>query len=147
MKHYSFRDGWVVPHPPADVHAVLIDVEHYPRWWPQVRACVRMGEDDGLVLCRSLLPYTLHLHLHAVHRLPWLLETSIDGDLVGTVRWTLAEHSDGTSLGFEQDVTVAARALAVASYVGRPLLRWNHARMMAGCRSGLADRLARVDAS
>lgn len=141
MKHYAFRESWLVPHPPADVHDILVDVEHYPQWWPQVRAVVRFGEDDGLVACRSRLPYTLHLHLRTVHRLPWLLETSIDGDLVGTVRWLIKEHPVGTDLGFEQDVTVAGRWLAASSYAARPLLRWNHARMMAGCRDGLRARL------
>jgi hypothetical protein len=147
VRHYAFRDGWVVPHPRAAVHGVLVDVEHYPQWWPQVRAVVRIGEDDGLVACRSLLPYTLHLHLTTVHRRPDLLETSIDGDLVGSVRWRLTEHPDGTDLAFEQEVTVAGRMLAAGSYVARPALRWNHARMMAGCRAGLAARLAQVPSS
>ena len=142
MRQYSFREEWLVPHPPSAVHAVLVDVERYPEWWPQVLACVRFGDDDGLVVCRSRLPYSLHLHLTAVHRLPGLLETDIDGDLVGVVRWVLREHRDGTDLRFEQDVTVAGRALAAASYLGRPALRWNHARMMAGCRAGLVARLA-----
>ena len=34
------------------------------------------------------------------------------------------------------------RALALGSYVARPLLRWNHHRMMLGCIAGLRDRLA-----
>lgn len=147
MRTYSFREAWVLPHPPAAVHAVLLDIERYPEWWPQVRACVRMGDDDGLVACRSVLPYTLHLHLRAVHRLPWLLETSIDGDLVGTVRWLIREHSDGTDLRYEQDVTVSGRWLAAASYAGRPMLRWNHARMMDGCRTGLEARLRQAPPS
>jgi hypothetical protein len=142
VRHYQFREEWLVPYPPAAVHAVLADVERYPQWWPQVRACVRFGDDDGLVVCRSRLPYSLHLHLKAVHRLPGLLETEIDGDLVGAVRWLLHDHPGGTDLRFEQDVTVAGRALAAASYLGRPVLRWNHARMMAGCREGLTARLA-----
>lgn len=142
MKHYAFREAWTVPHAPERVHEVLADVEHYPTWWPQVRACVRLNDDEGLVVCRSVLPYSLHLHLTAVHRLPTLLETSVDGDLVGTVRFLLREAPGGTDLRFEQDVTVAGRLLAAASYAGRPVLRWNHARMMTGCREGLAAAAA-----
>lgn len=146
--HYSFRETWTVPYPMEEVHAVLADVEHYPEWWPQVRACVAFGPDDGLVVCRSVLPYSLHLHLRTLHRLPYLLETEVDGDLVGVVRFVLhpstrpgTDPGPATALRFEQDVTVAGRALAVASYVGRPVLRWNHARMMRGCRDGLEAQL------
>jgi hypothetical protein len=141
MRTWSFRSSFTVPAPCARVHDVLADLESYPSWWRQVRAVVRLGEDDALVVCRSVLPYSLHLHLHAVHRLPDLLETSIDGDLVGSVRWRLADHPSGTQLDFEQDVTVAGRLLTIGSYVARPLLRWNHEWMIRGCREGLLSRV------
>ena len=143
MRHYTFGERWVVPASPEAVHAVLEDVEHYSRWWPQIRATVRISDEQGLVACRSVLPYTLHLHLTAVHRRPDLLETAIDGDLVGSVRWLIEPHGDGTDLRFEQDVVVAGRALAVGSYMGRPVLRWNHHRMMLGCQEGLLAELSR----
>lgn len=143
MRHYTFRDGWVVPAAPEAVHGVLERVEFYPEWWPQIRAAVKISDEEGLVACRSALPYTLHLHLIAVHRRPDRLETRIDGDLVGSVRWLIAPHADGTDLRFEQDVVVSGRALAIGSYVGRPLLRWNHHRMMLGCQKGLLERLSR----
>ena len=43
-------------------------------------------------------------------------------------------------MDFEQDVEVDG-ALGLASYVLRPLLVWNHDRMMAGCLRGLSARL------
>lgn len=142
MKHYTFGEQWVVPADPGAVHAVLEDVEHYSRWWPQIVATVRISDEEGLVACRSTLPYTLHLHLTAVHRRPERLETMIDGDLVGSVRWLIAPHPDGTELRFEQDVVVAGRALAIGSFLGRPLLKWNHHRMMLGCQEGLLSELS-----
>ena len=142
MRTWSFRSSFEVAAPRDQVHEVLVDLEGYPSWWRQVRAVARLGEDDALVVCRSALPYSLHLHLHAVHRRPDLLETAIDGDLVGVVRFRLADQPSGTSLEFEQDVRVAGRLLTIASYAARPVLRWNHERMMAGCRDGLVARLA-----
>lgn len=139
---YSFRDTWTVPFAPDLVQPVLIDLEHYPAWWPQIQAVVKLGSDDARVLCRSVLPYTLDLELRAVHREPLLLETAISGDLDGQVRWRLVEERAGTRLDFEQDVRVTSRPLGLASYVGRPVLRWNHDRMMAGCIAGLTRRLA-----
>ncbi|MDP3895004.1 MAG: hypothetical protein Q8Q44_27460, partial [Nocardioides sp.] len=65
-RHYTFRDTWVVPASAARARAVLVDLEHYGSWWPQVVAVAKVGPDDARVLCRSALPYTLDLHLHAV---------------------------------------------------------------------------------
>lgn len=44
-------------------------------------------------------------------------------------------------MDFEQDVSVG-RLLGLASYVVRPVLTWNHDRMMAGCIAGLRRQLA-----
>ncbi|HEU4811995.1 MAG TPA: SRPBCC family protein [Nocardioides sp.] len=137
---YSFRGTWTVAAAPEAVHDVLVDLERYPDWWPQVRAVAKLGPDDARVLCRSALPYTLDLVLHAEHREPPLLETTISGDLDGVVRWRLVPAAGGTRMEFEQDVRVG-RLLGLASYVARPLLTWNHHRMMDGCIAGLRTRL------
>jgi polyketide cyclase/dehydrase/lipid transport protein len=143
MSHaYSFRGTWTLPAPVPRVQEVLLDLERYPEWWPQVRAVAKIGDDDARVLCRSALPYTLDLLLHAERREPTLLETSLAGDLDGVVRWRLADAGPGTRMDFEQDVTVTGRLLRAASYAARPLLHWNHDRMMAGCIAGLRHRLA-----
>lgn len=141
---FTFHDAWSVAAPPERVHEVLLDLEHYPQWWPQVVAVAKIDDDTARVLCRSTLPYTLDLVLGAVHREPRLLETTIDGDLVGEVRWRLAPEAGGTRVTLDQQVVVARRLLALASYAGRPVLRWNHARMLDGCRRGLDTRLGRT---
>lgn len=133
---FSFRHAWQVPAPPARVHEVLVDLEHYPSWWPQVLAVASLGPDTARVLCRSTLPFTLDMVLDAVHREPTLLETRLSGDLSGVARWRLAADGDATSLAYEQDVVAHGR-IALASRLAGPVLRWNHDRMMAGCREGL----------
>lgn len=140
---YSFSGSWHIPAPPPEVHAILVDLEHYPSWWPQVRAVASLGPDDARVLCRSVLPYTLDLLLHAVDRSPERLEVAISGDLAGSVRFSLGAEGSGTRLDLVQQVAVGG-LLGVVSYVGRPLLRWNHHRMMAGCVDGLRSGRARV---
>ena len=87
---YTFSGTWEIAAPVADVHAVLVDLEHYPDWWPQVVAVASLGPDDARVLCRSALPYTLDLVLHAVDRSPEHLEVGVSGDLEGSVRFALA---------------------------------------------------------
>jgi len=137
---YVFSERWTVNAPPERVRDVLIDLEHYPQWWPQVVAVAKTGEDDAVVLCRSSLPYLLEMRLHAVSRELPTIEVAIEGHLRGWVRWTLLPEDERTELRWEQQVTVHGwlRPLAV---LARPLLRWNHARMMAGGRVGLVRRL------
>lgn len=137
---YSFSESWVTPAPLADVAATVLDLEHYPDWWPQVRAVVKLGPDTARVLCRSSLPYTLDLVLDAVSREAPVLEVAVSGDLDGWVRWTLSEVDGGTRTDFEQEVVVTG-ALALASYAARPLLVWNHHQMLAGARAGIARQL------
>jgi hypothetical protein len=138
---YEFRGSWSIPGPLEAVREAVVDLEHYPEWWPQIRAVAKLGPDDARVLCRSALPYTLDLVLHAVTREGTVLEVEVAGDLDGSVLWRLSPEADGTRMEFRQRVEVTG-ALAVGSYVARPLLRWNHHRMMLGCIDGLRARLA-----
>jgi carbon monoxide dehydrogenase subunit G len=138
---YDFRGTWTVAAPLEAVREAVVDLERYPEWWPQVRAVAKLGPDDARVLCRSTLPYTLDLVLHAVSREGMVLEVEVSGDLDGSVRWQLSPEPDGTRMEFEQRVRVTG-LLALGSYAARPVLRWNHHRMMLGCIAGLTDRLA-----
>lgn len=138
---YSFRDRWHVDAPPARVREVLVDVERYVEWWPEVVAVAVAGEGRGLVLCRSVLPYTLELLLTEEVDRPERLEVSVEGDLEGRVSFDLAPEGPGTRLDFAQDVRVRG-LLAVASLPARLLLRWNHDRMMRSCVAGLRRRVA-----
>lgn len=138
---YAFTAHWFVPFPRARVAEVLVDLEHYPHWWPEVVAVASLGADDAWVLCRSRLPYTLDLLLHARDRGPQELVTTIGGDLTGWARWRLTERPGGTEMHYRQEVEVTGRLMRAASRVARPLLVWNHEAMMANCRDGLTGRL------
>lgn len=136
-RRFVFRHGWWMPHEPSRVHEVLVDLGRYPLWWPQVRAVARLGEDDAWVRCRSRLPWTLDLYLHAESRSVELLQTSVRGDLDGSARWRLTPAYGGTRLDFEQEVDLHPRWLADALRPAERLLRWNHEEMMRDCRVGL----------
>lgn len=139
---FRFVEEWTVPAPPEAAYDVLVDLEHYPDWWSQVLAVAKIDDDTARVLCRSTLPHTLDLVLRAVHREPDRLEIAMTGDLAGTARWRIGRTCGGTRLLYEQEVVVTGRLLGAASRVLAPVMRWNHARMMAGCRRGLLARLA-----
>ncbi|MBA3781927.1 MAG: polyketide cyclase [Nocardioides sp.] len=142
MNTFEFSEDWWLPYPRADVAGVLLDLAMYPTWWPQVVAVASLGPDDARVLCRSMLPYTLDLVLHAESRDDHVLETLVAGDLSGVARWRLLDEGPGTRMLFEQEVRVVGRWQALGAALARPAVRWNHQRMMAGCRAGLSRRLA-----
>ncbi len=137
-RRYRFSASHTVQAPRDRVHAVLVDLEYYCDWWMQVRGVAKIDDDTALVVCRSVLPYDLELVLTAVSREVDLLEVRIEGPIRGYARYHLVEASPGvTSLRFEQEVCAESRLMVLASYVARPLLVWNHHRMMRGSEQGL----------
>ena len=145
---YDFEHSMVLAAEPEAVHAVLVDLEFFGDWWPQVQAVASAGPDDAIVVCRSVLPYNLELHLHAERRDPELLRVAIDGPISGYAQWTLTAYQGGvpggTRLDFEQRVHAVDRSFVLASYLFKPVLRWNHHRMMQGAEDGLAVRFGLV---
>ena len=137
-RRYRFSASFTVEAPREQVHGVLVDLEYYCDWWTQVRGVAKIDDDTALVVCRSVLPYDLELVLTAVSREVDLLEVRIEGPIRGYARYHLVEDSPGvTSLRFEQEVRAESRLMVLASYVARPLLVWNHHRMMRGSEQGL----------
>ncbi len=135
---YRFSESFTLQASRDRVHAVLVDLEYYSDWWMQVRGVAKIDDDTALVVCRSVLPYDLELVLTAVSRDVDLLEVRIEGPIRGYARYHLVEASPGvTSLRFEQEVRAESRLMVLASYVARPLLVWNHHRMMRGSEQGL----------
>ncbi len=138
---FSFHSEWVLAAEADAVQGVLVDLEHYPEWWPQVVAVAKIDDDNARVLCKSRLPYTLDLLLTATRREPRRLESRIDGDLVGVAVWKLEELAGSTHVDYTQDVVVTHRLLRPFVRVLRGPMVWNHGRMMEGCRVGLEQRL------
>lgn len=141
MPTFSFHERWWLPAAPAAVRDVLVDLHGYTEWWPQVVAVASLGPDDARVLCRSALPYTLDLVVHAVGRELPVLEVELAGHLRGRVRWRLDPEDGGTRLDLAQRVSVHGPVAPLAA-LARPLASWNHGRMMAGGLAGLRARLA-----
>lgn len=149
---YRFTSRWTVPAPPGQVFDRLADLVGYPAWWPQVRAAARADDDTVLLVCRSLLPYSLELELtrQREDRADGVLEARLAGHLAGWSRWTLADlrgsgSGPGTALLYEQEVTTRGRLLSAGTRVARPVLVGNHAWMMRGGRRGLLRTVAGRD--
>lgn len=139
---YRFAHTTVLAAPVAQVHAVLLDLERYVEWWPQVRAVAKVDDDRAIAVCRSVLPYDLELGLTAVDRSVRRLRVALSGPIDGWAQWRLEPAGEGTTrVRFDQEVTAVGPAMRLASYLARPVLRWNHHRMMQGAVRGLSERL------
>ena len=141
---YCFRSAWEVGLDADRLFDVLSDIAAYPHWWPQLRSVERIDDDTAAVRCRSVLPYTLRLRAQRAREDPdaHVLEVRLDGDLDGWSRWTMTPTHAGTALVYEQEVVVRGRMLRWVGFVGRPVLRLNHAWMMRGARLGLGRWVA-----
>lgn len=140
---FVFAEDWLLAHPVAGVRAVLSDVESYPTWWPAVRAVARIDDRTALVVVRSTLPYALDLVLTDERTEDAVLRVGIAGDLRGWAEWTLARAGQGTRAAYAQEVEVSGRVRSALAMVGHPIVRWNHAWMMAQLKDGLVEEIRR----
>ena len=136
---YVFRSVWQLDAAPDRVYAALQDVAEYPRWWREVRETVQLSETSGRVRCRSLLPYDLTMVLTREIEDPEqrILQARLDGDLVGVSTWTVEAAGHGTVAVFDEDVAVGKTAVRAAGRFVRPVLTFNHDRMMRSGERGL----------
>ncbi|MEW2523723.1 SRPBCC family protein [Streptomyces sp. NPDC047071] len=137
---------WRTPLAPDTVYALLADVASYPTWWPAFRSVRRTGERECEVVIRSALPYALRATLTAVAEDPAarVLEAALDGDISGSVHWTVApDGPHGCVATLTQHVTVRKAALRRWMPMARPVFRVNHALALRGGRRGLTARARR----
>ena len=141
---YRFRSTWRLPAPPERVYPVLADIERYDAWWPQIRRITRLDDESGEVVIRSLLPWTLRLHLHRDVEDPeaLTLRAAVRGHLHGWSGWELRPGPGGTHAAYRQEVELRAPGLRQVSFLLRPVLRANHAAMMRAGERGLRAHLA-----
>lgn len=139
---FAFHHRWTLPVPPAVVLDRLLDLQDYPRWWPQVRRVERVDDDTSRVLVRALLPVPLHLVLarEAVDRAGGRLRVGLAGDLEGYAAVRVVPAPAGSLLAWDQEVRVVQPVLRrmTGPAPGRWALRANHAGMMRSALRGLS---------
>ena len=136
---YRFRDTWFLPAPGHAVFDAVADLEHYPRWWPDVRSVRRIDEDTAELVCRASLPYRLVVRMHRAEQdeAAGRLRVHLGGDLEGSLAARVLDRPGGTALDITQEVVATKPLLRAFAPVARPLFRLNHALMMRRGRLGL----------
>jgi Polyketide cyclase / dehydrase and lipid transport len=144
LNQYAFRSVWRLQAKVDDVFEVLADLDGYPLWWPEVRRSNRLDDSTSELTVRSLLPYDLKFTSSQTRRdrQAWILEASMQGDLDGFSRWTLAAAgTSGCTAVFEEGVTAHKALLRRLALVARPAFVANHGLMMRHGRAGLQTYL------
>jgi uncharacterized protein YndB with AHSA1/START domain len=140
---YDFRSAWRLDAPPEHVFAILLELDRYPEWWPQIRRVERVDAATGRLTVRSALPYQLTFVLERrTVEAARVLSATLSGDLIGWSRWDLRASGAGTELTFRERARVGRASLARIEPFARPAFAWNHAWMMRRCRAGLVAALA-----
>lgn len=134
---YFFVTRWTADAPPAEVQAILMEVEAFPAWWPAVYLDVQVlrrgapgGEGTTAALhTKGWLPYTLR----------WTLEvTTVDpprgfslvarGDFVGSGVWRIeaAPGGDRSVVIYEWRINAEKPLLRRLGWLLRPVFAANH---------------------
>lgn len=147
MSQYRFSSTWRIEAPRERIFRALRDYERWPQWWPGAESMHEVeptGEDGlggrGSYVWRSPIGYRLRFHgsATAIDR-PSLLAGTVEGDLYGTGTWRLFDGPDGTTIVvYLWEVRATRRWMRLVAPLLRPLLEWNHDRLMHDGAEGLA---------
>lgn len=144
LNDYRFRHTWFLPAPARAVFDAVVDLENYPRWWPDVREVRKVDDDTAELVCRATLPFRLVLRMRRAEQdeTTGRLRVWLAGDLDGSLAAKVTGGPVGTRLDITQEVVAAKPLLRKLSPVARPVFRFNHELMMRRGRRGLRARLA-----
>jgi hypothetical protein len=141
---YVFRSRWEVPALQRDVYDALSKVEGYPTWWRQFRVVNKVADGTYWMVVRSFLPYRITYTLTTQKTDParGVLQASVDGDIVGGIRWDIHPSPSGAVVYFEERVETTLDLLNVLAPAARWAFTWNHTTMMREGLIGLRAYLA-----
>ena len=146
---YVFVTLWRVAGNVDRVYRVLVDIENYPRWWPEVYLQVepltpleKTIGDRVRLLTRGKLPYKIRWQSEIVQANPprgFMIRAA--GDFDGRGNWALKQEGSDVVLTFDWRLRVQKRLIRSLSWVFKPLFRWNHRWAMARGREGLSREM------
>lgn len=131
---YYFVSEWHVRATLAEVMQILADPLRLTEWWPAVylqSSVLQPGDtaDIGrsfLLVTKGWLPYTLRWRLTVASVQESSLRLFVDGDLVGTGEWTLAQFDDTVRIRYEWSVVARKPLIRFLSPMLRPVFIHNH---------------------
>ncbi|WP_075352760.1 SRPBCC family protein [Desulfovibrio sp. DV] len=121
----------------------------WPQWWRGLEVAEELdrGGADGIgskqrFVWKGALPYRLMTELTISRIEPLvMIQGEASGDVTGTGIWRFAFEDGITVVRHEWRVRATAPRLKFLASVARPLVCWNHGRIMAWGAQGLARHL------
>ncbi|MFP5222422.1 MAG: SRPBCC family protein [Acidobacteriota bacterium] len=149
MAQFDLITLWRIGSGLADVWDAVAHPEHWPDWWPGLESAVELdrGGVDGIgnlhrFIWKGVLPYTLTTDIRTMRIEPLrLIQGAASGDVAGIGVWRFAARDGLTVVRHEWRVRITPRWLHVLSDLARPLVCWNHGKIMEWGAHGLARRL------
>ena len=149
MSQFDLVTLWRLGVSLADVWDAVVQPAYWPQWWRGLEDVAELdrGDADGIhnrqrFIWRGALPYRLTTEIRTISLEPMvLIAGEASGDVAGLGVWRFA-HEDGvTVVRYEWQVRPASPWFLVLAQVARPLVRWNHGKIMEWGAQGLARRL------
>lgn len=155
MARYYFISEWEFAARLSEAWSAILNSQDWPKWWPGVLAVTPVKPSAGTgdmrrYAMRSVLPYTLEFDMEVVEIAPRVrLAGRAHGEVEGTGVWTFAALSAtaditgerGCRVRYEWDVRTVPLWMNVLAPFARPLIKWNHDRIMVAGARGLARHL------
>jgi hypothetical protein len=145
---YHFVTNWSVEGRADEVHAILMDMNDYVRWWSATyKEVTRLpGEVPTFTsITTGWLPYKLNLKYEIVDvQRPLSWGVVVSGDLVGRGQWTLQERDGNVLLLFDWSVEANKPILRFGAPFCRPFFASNHRWAMSMGERGLRRAIARL---
>ena len=146
---YSLSTQWRFNAPLGAVWAAIADADGWPAWWPGISSVtLEPGDAQGLgavrrYSCRGALPLRLRFTARVTRIVPLRsIEGCSCGDLMGRGCCRLTHAQGQTTVCFDWQVHTTGLWLNRLAALARPLLRWNHDRLMRAGGRGLERYLA-----
>lgn len=141
---YAFRSRWEVPASQRHVYEALSELEDYPIWWRQFRVVNELPDGSYWMVVRSFLPYRISYTLTTKKSDParGVLHATVNGDIVGGIRWDIHPSPWGSVAYFEERVETTLDLLNLLAPWARWAFEWNHRAMMRDGLLGLRAYLA-----
>lgn len=147
LSDFSLVTRWLIPAPVDRVWNCLVATENWPSWWEYVDLVeeTEAGNSSGIgnvrrYLWRTCLPYDLAINLRVTGVRPYeSVMVEVTGDLIGSGSCSIAyqKNEAATELTFIWSVSLVTPWMKLLASVARPLLVWNHEKVMKSGEQGL----------
>jgi uncharacterized protein YndB with AHSA1/START domain len=143
MTHWSFAA------PVGSVWTELTRPEAWPQWWKGISdvRLLEQGDSSGTgayrrITWKGVLPSRITFNMRTVKVQPRaLIESMVDGELMGMGRWQLTRSGTGTHVQHDWIVNLPVQRTPLLRPIAGLLFKFNYRALMAAGRKGLQRRL------